>query len=74
MKIIILKFIEIMIKIFIILCFVFSVFIWIITFVHIYLYHFNIDFMAISLCIEDYTRAWNYDEGICMWVNEDKKQ
>jgi hypothetical protein len=30
--------------------------------------------MAISLCIEDYTRAWNYDEGICMWVNEDKKQ
>jgi hypothetical protein len=71
MKIIILKFIEILIKIFIVLCCSLSVFIWIGLFAFYALNHFSIDFMAISAC-NDIGRAWNYDEGVCMWVNEEK--
>jgi hypothetical protein len=74
MKSIIFKFIEVIVKISIILCFISSVFIFIITFGFFAVYDFDIDFTAKSICIEDYMRAWNYDEGICMWVNEEKQQ
>jgi hypothetical protein len=68
-----LKFTEILIKIFIIICFIISL---IVSMYHLHLFirtDLDINFMDIEHCV-DMGRRWNYKERLCMWVGEEVKK
>jgi hypothetical protein len=67
-----LKLIEVLIKTVIVLWFLATILFLTLLYIFEVPSKFDIDFMAINSCFE-VGRKWNYDEGICMWVNEEKQ-
>jgi xanthine/uracil permease len=64
-----LKLIEILVKMIILSCFLATILFWTGLYFIYMPSKFNIDFIATNSCFYA-GRQWNYDDGICMWVEE----